>query len=65
MVVNNWNVDSYIGLYGNCRCKLSLYLKIDLLFILNFDSESVRLEERFTLKVKDGKVCLSHVLLTL
>lgn len=65
MVVNNYNVGSYIGLYGNCRCELSLYLKIELIFILYFDSGSMGLAERFTSKVRDGKVCLSHVLLPL
>lgn len=60
MVVNNYNVGSYIGLYGNCRCELSLYLKIELIFILYFDSGSMGLAERFTSKVKDGKVCLSR-----
>lgn len=65
MVVNNCNGESYMGLYGNCRCQLSLYLNIELIFILDFDSESMGLAERFTSKVKDGKVCLSLVLLPL
>lgn len=53
MVVNKCNVESPIGLYGNCRCKISLYLKIEVFLILNFDSESMGLAERFTWKVKD------------
>lgn len=65
MVVNNFNVESYKGLYGNYRCELSLYLKIELIFILDFDSESMGLAERFTSKVKDGKVFLFLVLLPL
>lgn len=65
MVVNNFNVESYKGLYGNYRCELSLYLKIELILILDFDSESMGLAERFASKVKDGKVFLFLVLLPL
>lgn len=56
---------SYVGLYGNCRCELPVYLKIELIFILDFDSESMGLAERVTSEVKGGKVCLSLVLLPL
>lgn len=56
---------SYVGLYGKCRRELSLYLKIELTFSLDFDSGSMGLAGRVTSKVKDGKVCLSLVLLPL
>lgn len=65
MVLNNCTMKSYLGLYGNCRRELSLYLKIELILILDFDSESMGLAERVTSKVKAGKVCLSLVLLPL
>lgn len=65
MVLNNCHLKSYVGLYGNCRCELSLYLKIELIFILDFESESMGLAERVTSEVKGGKVRLPLVFLPL
>lgn len=65
IVLNNCHMKSYVDLYGNCRCELSLYLKIELILILDFDSESMGLAEKVTSEVKGGKACLPLVLLPL
>lgn len=60
MVLNNCNMKAHVGLYGSCRHELLLYLKRELIFVLNFDGGSMGLAERVTKKLKMEK-CVSHL----